>query len=118
MITPLIVKLLLFLIVAHIICDFQLQGTAMSQAKNHKTGLVGPPNLPWWIAMGAHGLIHGAAVVWLTGSLMLGAIEIALHCFIDYVKNDGWISFRTDQILHVALKVVYVGIVATGVKLL
>jgi hypothetical protein len=105
-------KLLWLLLVAHILCDFQLQGPSISQAKNHKTATTG---LPWQGVMMAHGMIHGAAVILLTGSLMLGAIECVAHMTIDYIKNDGLISFKADQALHVACKVVYAVIIVYAV---
>lgn len=82
----------------------------MSQAKNRWNPM---PGTPWYVAMLAHGLMHGGAVLALTGSLVLGLVEAFSHMTIDYIKCAGKINFRTDQILHTSFKIFYAVLAVT-----
>lgn len=109
------------LLVGHAIADFALQGDFLSIAKNRHASLqrffgdVTPPKGVWVHALTAHSLIHAAPVWLITGSAVLAAVEVLLHWFIDFAKCEGWTSFTTDQILHVACKLLYVGILLTDI---
>jgi len=94
--------MLLYLIAAHAICDFPLQGRNLSRPKNRLE-----PDFVWWLAMFYHAVIHGAAVGLITGSLGLGLAEIAMHAATDFSKGRRWIGFYTDQAIHVACKVLW-----------
>ena len=98
--------LLLFwwLVAAHALCDFPLQGDFLARAKNHKQPL---PGVPWWIALVAHSLIHGAAVAFITGSVGLGLAETLLHAFIDHGKSGEHYDFAVDQAFHVVTKALW-----------
>jgi hypothetical protein len=96
------------LCVAHVVCDYPLQGDFLSKAKSRATPI---PGVPWYQALGAHALMHGAAVSWLTGVWWLGALELAAHAAIDDAKCRGKLTFNQDQILHVACKAAWVWIV-------
>lgn len=111
----LFIKLLWFLVAAHLICDYKLQGSEMSRAKNFNT----PPaerTIPWWVAMTAHVIIHGAAVLLITNLIWLALAEAGSHFYIDCAKNKGFISFKTDQIIHVALKVIWAALTVWGLS--
>lgn len=97
--------LLFYLLAAHALADYPLQGDFLSRAKNHKLPV---PGVPWPIALGAHALIHGGAVALVTGSFVLGLAETVIHMGIDWLKCDGRTSLMTDQVLHVVCKVVWV----------
>lgn len=96
--------LLFKLIAAHALCDFPLQGDYLSRGKNHKAPL---PGTPWFLLLMAHALIHGGAVVLITGNLWLGLGETVAHAAIDYAKCDGRIGYTTDQGAHVACKILW-----------
>lgn len=96
--------LLFYLLAAHALCDFPLQGDYLSRGKNHTAPL---PGSPWPILLCAHALIHGGAVAVLTGSAWLGLAETALHAGIDYSKCGGRIGYTTDQAAHVGCKIVW-----------
>lgn len=99
--------MLVLLLCAHALCDYPLQGDFLARAKN----LIAPiPGVPWECAMSAHAAIHAGAVLLITGSLPLALFEFAAHFAIDCVKCCGFISFRVDQLLHVACKVVWASI--------
>ncbi len=102
-------SLLLLLLAAHALCDYPLQGDFLSKAKNRQAPL---PGVPWFQALGAHALIHGGAVMLLTGAWWLALFEVAAHAVIDDAKCAGRIGFNTDQALHIACKVAYAAIVA------
>lgn len=97
--------LMLFqMLVLHALCDFPLQGDYLAKAKNPCAPL---PGTPWPIALAAHALIHGGAVMLVTGSLTLGIAETTAHAAIDIAKCRGAISYTTDQALHVACKIAW-----------
>ena len=98
-------KLFLILCLAHVICDYPLQGDFLSKAKNPAAPI---PGVPWYQAMGAHVLMHAGAVTLITGSWILGAIEFVLHFIIDWAKCAGHLSFNEDQFCHVMRKALYV----------
>jgi len=92
------------LLVWHAVADYPLQGDFLAKAKNRAMPAHG---VPWWQALGAHSLIHAGGVAFLTGSLPLGIVELIAHAAIDDSKCTGKISYNTDQLLHVACKLVY-----------
>jgi len=94
-------KTFFLLMCAHALCDFQLQNGAMHALKcpgHHRD---------WYIWMAAHALICGGAVYLVTGSLFLGITETVAHFTIDTWKANKRIGFRTDQLLHIAFRIVY-----------
>lgn len=103
------VQALFWLIVAHCVCDYPLQGDFLSRAKNHTSPIAG---VPWWIALIAHAAIHAGAVALITGSTFLALAEFVLHVYIDYMKCGGLTSFRTDQALHIACKIAWALLIA------
>ena len=101
--------LLFWLLVAHAVCDYPLQGDFLAKAKNHTAPI---PGIDWWIALAAHSAIHAGAVAYITGSVLIGVWEFFAHFCIDHAKCAGETSFRTDQLLHVLCKVaIVVGVV-------
>lgn len=101
------------LIVGHAVADYPLQGDFLAKAKNRTAPI---PGIPWTDAMLAHVVMHGGVVWLLTQSLWLGLAEAAVHFIIDDAKCRGRIGFRTDQLLHLAFKALWVGAVALGVS--
>jgi hypothetical protein len=114
-------RTLFWLLVAHSLCDYPLQGDYLSVAKRRGSGL----ETPWWIALTAHALIHAGAVALVTGSILLGLAELIAHWSIDFAKCEGWFTpdwpfewtmaaqrraFTIDQALHVACKIVWAAI--------
>lgn len=95
------------LLVVHAAADYPLQGDFLSKAKSYKNPL---PGIDWWIALAMHCLIHAGGVWLVTGSNLLAACEFVAHFAIDTIKCGGFISFRTDQLLHVACKVAIVAV--------
>lgn len=101
------------LIVAHMLCDYPLQGDFLAKAKNHRAPL---PGVPWQQALAAHSLIHGGAVWLLTGLWWLGAAETAAHALTDYLKSDRrpGFGFHSDQAVHILFKGLWVLIAMGG----
>lgn len=93
------------LIAGHALCDYPLQGDFLARAKNRAAPI---PGVPWYQALGAHAIIHGAAVALLTGLPLLGLAETVAHAAIDDAKCTGRIGFNTDQALHVGCKLAWV----------
>lgn len=102
-----ILQLTLFLLAAHWVADYPLQGDFLAKAKAD-----GPLRAYHLIA---HAGIHGCAVAIVTGSVWLGLIEWAMHTCIDEAKVKGKTGFATDQALHIICKITYVALVVKGV---
>lgn len=101
------VELLSLMIAAHFVADYPLQGDFLARAKAE-----GP--LRVWHLFG-HSAIHGGAVLLVTGSPILFALETMAHMLIDENKVHGRISFATDQALHMGCKVLWIGLLAGGI---
>jgi hypothetical protein len=97
--------MLLALVAAHALCDYPLQGPFLSEAKSRFKPVVG---FPWYQAMAAHSIIHGAAVAMITGVWALGVAEVVAHFVIDDAKCAGRISVNEDQALHLGFKILWV----------
>jgi hypothetical protein len=113
--------ILLFLafLIGHALGDFPLQGDFLARFKNrHVPVPVDPlfdvPKNVWFYCLTAHALIHAGLVWAITANPILGAIELVTHWLIDYCKGDGFTNFHTDQLLHVLCKLVYVGLIWSG----
>jgi hypothetical protein len=108
------------LIIGHVLADYPLQGSFLATAKNRHAdpaGLLGENEVPrglWIHALTAHALIHCAAVWLISGSLLLGLVELVLHWVIDFTRCEKKIGFTTDQMLHVACKIVYAAVIGCG----
>jgi hypothetical protein len=110
------------LVIGHAVADFALQTEFIAVAKNPHADLSQffgkegvPPNV-WIWALGAHSLIHSAAVWLITGSVVLAAAEAILHWLIDYAKSEGITNFSVDQLCHISCKLIYAILIATGVS--
>lgn len=98
-------ELFLALCVGHALADYPLQGDFLAKAKNASAPI---PGVPWYQALGAHAVIHGGFVGFLTGLWWLGVVEAIIHAATDHAKCRGRISFNTDQTIHIACKAVWV----------
>jgi hypothetical protein len=96
-----------WLLVAHFVADYPLQGDTTAREKNRHstTGLQG--FVPWYYWLTAHALMHGGAVALVTGSVGLGVAETVAHWLIDFGKCERWYSIHADQALHLGCKVVW-----------
>ena len=101
-----VIELLVYILAAHALCDYALQGDWLSKAKNPSLDLV-PGERIWPLALASHALIQAVAVQIITGSWLLCAVEFAIHFAIDYSKCRGRFGYNVDQYLHIACKVGY-----------
>lgn len=99
---------LLYLLAGHALADYPLQGDWLSKAKNHTLSLV-PGESIWLGALICHSLIHALAVFLATGVMGLAVAEYIAHFLIDYTKCSGRIGYNTDQLLHLACKLIWFG---------
>lgn len=99
--------ILIALIAAHALCDYPLQGDFLAKAKNRTAAI---PGVPWWQAMGAHAVMHGAAVALITGIWWLSVLEAAIHWITDDAKCRSKIDFNTDQAIHLICKAAWFGV--------
>lgn len=102
--------LLILLLAGHALCDYPLQGDFLAKAKNPHTAFI-EIVLPWWLAMASHAMIHAAAVLVVTNSVICALIEFFAHFIIDLQKCLGWLTLKQDQFAHIMCKLLYVGLV-------
>lgn len=100
-------NMFLALVALHALCDYPLQGEFLARAKNRLAPVAG---FPWYQALGAHAVIHGGAVAYVTGIWWLGVLEALAHFAIDDQKCARRIGLNTDQALHIACKALWVAI--------
>lgn len=100
---------LIYMLAAHALCDYPLQGDWLSKAKNPTLTLV-PGETIWPLALASHALIQAVAVQLITGSWLLGTAEFIVHFITDYSKCKGRFGYNVDQLIHIGCKVVWFGI--------
>ena len=94
-------------VVAHALADFPLQGSYLALKKVRSQA---DSYSEYIIALSAHSVIHAGAVWLVSGSLLLGMIELVLHRTIDAAKGNGKFGIVTDQMLHLVCKLGYVAV--------
>lgn len=111
------------LVIGHALADYPLQGAFLASTKNRNSDssiFFGGSDVPkgaWVHALTAHSLIQ-AGVVWvITGSGVFAIAEFILHWITDFVRCENWIGFTTDQVVHVACKILFVVILFAGVHI-
>ncbi|WDS62185.1 hypothetical protein [Pseudomonas phage D6] len=102
-------ELLFLLCIGHALADYPWQGEFVSQAKNRNTAV---GKVYWKWVLPQHGLIHALPIYVVTGSVLLAFAEFICHTIIDFFSCEGKISFRTDQLLHLGCKVLWVVLLA------
>ncbi len=104
-------EILFWLLVGHAVADFALQSDWMARYKcrhNKEAAVLSSrPELIWIHVLTAHSLIHGGAVMLVTGSIWFGLAETVAHWGIDFAKGEEWIGFHTDQMLHIGCKILW-----------
>ena len=109
------IELLFLLLVGHAVADFSLQTDVMAKGKSrHRRpdfipdGQKYAPCWPYWLT--SHALIHGGAVFIATNSILCAIIETVSHWLIDFLKCDNITNPNQDQLMHFAMKIIYVAI--------
>lgn len=92
-------------VIAHAVADYPLQGDYLARMKCRDQSAT--PH-EWLIPLTAHSLIQAGGVWIVSGSALLGAVELCLHWLIDLGKGEGKFGYVTDQVSHIACKVAYV----------
>ena len=98
-----VLQMLMGLLLGHAVADTILQPKWIKLHKHRSDA----PSL-WPIGLGVHGLIHGAFVAAITGSIALGLAEMTVHAITDFGKGERWYGTYPDQAIHVACKVIWV----------
>lgn len=88
------------LIAAHAVCDMPLQGDFLSSLKRPDFAKQFGPRV-WLLGIFLHSMIHGGAVLLITGSIWLAVAQVVAHYATDFSKVRGEITFMQDQLLHV-----------------
>lgn len=98
--------LLLFLLLTyHGVADYALQNDFMARGKN--PAVPETHGVPWWHILLAHAAVHAFGVAWLTGSWVLGLLELIVHAWVDYSKCRGWLGVHVDQGAHLVCKLAW-----------
>lgn len=100
----------LLMLAGHAAADYPLQGDFLAKAKNRAAPL---PGVPWYQALGAHAIIHGAVVGLVMRSPALGIAEAVVHAVTDDLKCRGKLTYNQDQAIHVASKVLWASLRAS-----
>ncbi|WP_233122739.1 DUF3307 domain-containing protein [Agrobacterium vaccinii] len=103
-----LLQTMVYMIAAHFLLDYALQGEWMSKAKNATLDLV-PGERIWPLALFGHALLHATAVQIITGSWVFFAAELIIHGSTDYAKCNGRFGYNIDQAIHICCKLAYVG---------
>lgn len=107
-----LIETFLYLMAAHALCDFPLQGDYLAKGKDH-TNAANAKH--WHVCLLAHAWIHAGAVLVITNRIELAMAEFVVHTMIDYAKCSKAFGFTTDQALHVLCKVAYVAWIGLAV---
>jgi hypothetical protein len=111
-----IFTLFFLLIAGHAVGDFAIQTSWVAYNKSRHAkdnpalegGTGGQIVWPWVLV--AHALHHGLIVFLITQKISLGVLETLAHTITDYGKSENWYGFHMDQVLHIAAKVVWIGL--------
>jgi hypothetical protein len=115
--------LLFFLIAAHALADYALQTDTIATCKCRDSDNPVAKIVPWYYWLTAHAFLHGAAVGfvirwfgfdWNTVAAFAVA-ETAIHWFVDFGKCGKWYGIHADQGLHIACKLLWFGLIASGI---
>jgi len=101
-------ELFALLAMAHFFADFGLQNDRMAVEKCPGQDVTLP--WQWWLC--SHAAIHGLFVALLTGYPLLGLGEWLVHAVTDYAKCRQCFGLAVDQLLHLAAKLLWVGLAA------
>lgn len=107
-------KLSFLLVGGHMFCGHVWRSEFLNLNKSHlKPG----PNrwAPWYYCLFGHALIHGTVVCVLTNSLICGVGEVLVHAGTDYIKAEGYINFKHDQMIHGSSKILWATIAMLAV---
>lgn len=98
-----------WLVCVHALCDYVLQPEYMAKLKRPGGGTAEERQRygPWWWWMGAHSLINGLGVTYITQEPILGMAEALVHGSLDTLKCRGMISSNQDQLGHLLSKVLW-----------
>lgn len=115
-----IYEIFFWLLVAHCIADFPLQGDWLARSKNPNAIVLEDEEIwPW--SMTAHCLIHAGAVFYIVSFANMPGVaaicatgEFTMHFLIDYHKCMGYIGYVKDQLYHVFMKGAHVAAIVAA----
>lgn len=96
---------LIYLMTAHYLADFPLQGDFVAKYKAPRSADF------WFHVMIGHCAIHGGFVALITQRPWLGIAEFAAHFVFDCLKCERKLTFNQDQALHIICKFLWWGLV-------
>lgn len=100
---------LLFVFLAgHFVADYALQSDTMAREKRRSSETDLQKIVPWYWWLTAHAFTHGFMVWYISQSWILGLAETIAHWFIDFGKCEGFYGLKTDQLLHVFCKILWI----------
>lgn len=98
------------MLIAHALCDFTLQTSAMAAGKNRHNKPVDnavPPGQKvvsiWFYWLTSHALIHAGGAWLVTGSPVAALVMFATHWLIDFAKCENLTNPHHDQSMHMVV---------------
>ena len=120
------IQMFFLFLAGHSLADTALQKRSMGGGKNRHNPVdlkrvpkgQQPLNL-WYMFLIHHSLIHGLIVFFIAFvitfdislSINLGILESMSHCIIDFYKCENKYGPIIDQLLHIIMKILYIGII-------
>ena len=93
--------------IGHAVADFGLQNQFVADYKSPLKDATPFGATIWPYVLLAHGAIHGAMVLLVTGRTDLAIAETVAHSVIDYLKCTKRIGWHCDQWGHLLCKVIW-----------
>lgn len=91
----------IYLLAAHYLADYPLQGDFIAREKNKKRAQLNASTYVLYL----HCFVHAFLVFVITESWLAFFIMFFSHYLIDLAKNNDVIDFMTDQALHIVVLV-------------
>lgn len=116
------IRMLFLLLCGHALADFSLQNEWVATNKDRNVRLKYPHEerkkmqIIWPYLLTAHALHHGLLVALITQRVSLGVAETAVHWCSDFAKCERWYGFHTDQMVHIASKILWVALLTTQIN--
>jgi len=99
-------EIIFLMFFAHALADGTFQPERMSIGKHRYCNEKYNPF--WYQWLFSHAMTHGGFVYLATNNVSLGIAEFIAHSVIDFLKTEGWIGCKEDQVLHIFCKCAWI----------
>lgn len=102
-----LIEIFWWMVCGHFVADITFQPDFVAKFKARSASI---PAIPWYYVLTSHAATHAVAVALVTGSVLIGSLELVAHWIIDAAKCEGLTGIHTDQTLHMACKVAWLSV--------